>query len=128
MTDAALHIRPEDARPARWAAPTRGHVSFRTIVDAAQGPSHGLAQGIAELKRGDRENSHHHDLPEIGHVLSGSGFLTLEGQDMEISEGDTIFVPPGLRHGWAAAEMPLRVLYTFPADRLSDVAYHWACG
>lgn len=125
MTRAAIHVHAADTELAAWHDPERGDVKFRRLIDAAEGPAGDLVQGIAEFEQGGRENPHTHDVPETGFVLEGEGLLTLDGRDVAVRAGDMLYMPAGLAHGWSAPDGALRVLFTFPADRLVDVAYHW---
>jgi quercetin dioxygenase-like cupin family protein len=126
MTTPALRIRASDTRTQHWPDRRRqGTVAFHTLVDADGGPSSGLVQGRAEFGPGDHEGMHSHDRPETAYVLDGGGTLTLRGDDKTVEPGDMVFVPAGLVHGWRAGEEGLRLLYSFPADRLSEVAYDW---
>jgi len=40
----------------------------------------------------------HHNSEEIYHVLSGSGVMTVDNEQFEIKEGDTICIPVGSFH------------------------------
>lgn len=124
---AAVRVHAVDTELNHWDDRDRkGAVGFRTLIDTDHGPSSGVTQGIAEFAPGDTEGRHHHDLPETAFVLDGGGHLDLPGEAMAVRAGDMLFVPPGLVHGWRAGDDGMRLLYTFPADRLADVAYHWA--
>ncbi|PRY92698.1 quercetin dioxygenase-like cupin family protein [Hasllibacter halocynthiae] len=125
MTGAVVHIREADTRLDAWDDPARGRVNFRTLVDAEHGPSASIVQGIVEMRAGQVERRHHHDRPETGYVIEGEGFLLAGPDRVAIGAGDAVFVPAGLIHGWSAPDGPMRVLFTFAADRLSDVPYHW---
>jgi mannose-6-phosphate isomerase-like protein (cupin superfamily) len=41
---------------------------------------------------------HHNDLEEIYYVLSGRGLMTVGDETREVSAGDAVYVPRGLRH------------------------------
>jgi quercetin dioxygenase-like cupin family protein len=126
MTAPAIQIRSRDTDRRHWDDRGRqGDVAFRTLVDADGGPSSGLVQGLAEFAPGDHEGLHRHDRPETAFVLDGGGVLVLRGEEKPVEPGDMLFLPAGLVHGWRAGEEGMRVLYSFPADRFSEVAYHW---
>ena len=108
-----------------WTDPRHGKVRFRTLIDGADGPTRALVHGIAEFEAGGFENPHSHDIPETAHVLDGTGQARLGDRRADVAAGDTVFVPAGVVHGWTAADTRLRVLYTFPADRFDEVAYHF---
>jgi quercetin dioxygenase-like cupin family protein len=126
MTTPALRIRSADTRERRWPdSRKQGSVVLRTLVDADGGPSSGVVQGLAEFAPSDHEGMHSHDRPETAFVLDGGGTLKLKGDDKVVEPGDMLFIPAGLPHGWQAGEEGLRLLTTFPGDRLSEVSYEW---
>ena len=49
-------------------------------------------------RKGDRDQYHSHDFPEIAFVLSGVGRYKIEGRLYEIREGDLLIFNPGVRH------------------------------
>lgn len=116
-------VRREEPEWEVWDSPERGRVRFRTLIDGAAGPTAGLVQGLAEIEPGDHEGRHRHTLPQVAHVLSGRGEASLGDRTVPIEAGDTVFIPAGVTHGWRAGDVPLRFLYTFPADRFADVSY-----
>ena len=118
-------VRRSDPQVTDWNDDMRGSVSFRTLIDGATQETHGLVQGIGFLPRGGEKKAHHHDIPETLHVIAGVGEARFEGKTVDLAPGDTLYVPPGTVHAWAAPEEPMRFLYTFPADRFEDVAYHF---
>lgn len=121
--DPAIFIARDAPDIRDWSDPRHGDLSYRTLVDADHGPSTGLVQGIAYIPRGGAENPHRHDMPETVHVLAGRGKVRLGDREIGLSPGDTVFVPAGLMHGWSAPDEPLRLLYTFAANRFADVTY-----
>lgn len=56
--------------------------------------------GVAEFPAGSNPGSHKHDIQEeIIYILEGSGRMVLEGgEEISLSPGVTIYVPPGLDH------------------------------
>lgn len=53
---------------------------------------------------GARTHWHTHPLGQTLQVLSGAGFVQLEGQDkLSIMPGDVIWIPPGVKHWHGAA-------------------------
>lgn len=104
----------------RWDDPRRGRVAFATLVEGG-----GLVQGLARFAPGDREARHSHDIPETVHVVEGAGAAELGDRLEPLWRGDTVQVPAGLVHAWAAPDGPMTLLYTFPADRFADIAYRW---
>jgi len=78
------------------------------------GPSTGfadLAVTTQDLPPGTRINPHRHDrTEEVLFVHSGSGILTIGDQTLEVREGSTIRVPPGIRHGIENPDGNLRIV------------------
>ena len=132
MTDpthppALVHVRSGDTDLQSWDDPDRqGSVRFRTLIDAGGGPSSDLVQGLAVFEAADTEGAHSHDRPETAYVTSGGGTLTAGDEDTAAEAGDMLFIPAGLVHAWRAGEQGMQVLYSFPGDRMSEVAYDWA--
>jgi len=59
------------------------------------------AQSLAEavVPAGTRTRLHRHrETEELYHVTSGEGLLTLGGETMKVSPGDTALIPPGTPH------------------------------
>jgi quercetin dioxygenase-like cupin family protein len=125
MTGPAIQIHERDTDLRGWDSAAKGEVKFRTLIDAAGGPSSALVQGIAEFPPAGTEAMHRHDRPETAFVLSGGGALLLRGEERAVEPGDMLFVPAGLSHGWRAGEEGLRLLWSFPGDRLDEVSYDW---
>jgi len=123
MTD-PVHIPAGSPDLQSWDDPRHGRVRYRLLVDADYGPSRGVTQGVVEFAPGDRENLHRHPShSETIHVLEGRGEAELPGRTLALSPGDTVFVPAGVLHAWSAPEAEMRLLFTFPADRLEEVSY-----
>lgn len=58
-------------------------------------------QSLAEasLPPGKRTQPHYHPrAEEIYYILSGTGVMTLSGQDRDVGPGDAIAIPPGAHH------------------------------
>ncbi len=57
----------------------------------------------------------HQDFEEALFVLKGRGKIWVEGEFMDIEEGDAIIIPPGVVHMTLnALETPLRMICFFP--------------
>ncbi|WP_340818437.1 cupin domain-containing protein [Methanolobus sp. WCC4] len=73
-----------------------------TIRELMHPQVHGnSAQSIAEatVPAGASTLLHRHDITEeIYHILSGSGLLTLDDEYIEVKEGDSICIHPGMSH------------------------------
>jgi quercetin dioxygenase-like cupin family protein len=100
-----------------------GAPRYRLLIDADGGPSRALCQGIFLFAAGQDEPRHHHAIDETIHVLSGQGTFRLGDRSHPIGPGDSVFIPAGLPHAFAA-EKETRLFFTFPADRFAEVAFH----
>jgi len=70
------------------------------------------------VPRSQQEHRHphtHQDFEEAIFVLNGRGKIWVEGEFMDIVEGDAIIIPPGIVHMTLnATETPLRLVCFFP--------------
>jgi mannose-6-phosphate isomerase-like protein (cupin superfamily) len=59
---------------------------------------------VWELDPGVSEGDHIHDgdseLEEIYYFLEGEGVMSVEDEDVPVTAGDSIMVPPGVDHGF----------------------------
>lgn len=125
MTD-PIFIRADAPELQRWSDERLGRAQYRLLVDASGGPSRAIVQGLLYMERGDREALHRHpDHPETVHVIEGEGVAQFPGRSVPLHPGDTLFVPAGTPHGWAAPDTDMTLIFTFPADRLANVAFRF---
>lgn len=103
-----------DARMFEFQPYPRGSAAIKRIVEQKAVGSQRLAGlGFLELPPGGIFPEHTHpEREEVYYVLSGSGKILVEGQEVEAQEGITLYVsgetPHGLRN---VADKPLRVVY-----------------
>jgi mannose-6-phosphate isomerase-like protein (cupin superfamily) len=86
-----------------------------TIREVAGLPSgNAVQQSLAEamVPPGGETVEHYHTVAEeIYHFVSGSGRLRLGGEECDVRSGDTVVIPPGVRHKlWNLAPAPLVLL------------------
>jgi mannose-6-phosphate isomerase-like protein (cupin superfamily) len=64
----------------------------------------------------------HRESEELYHILSGTGRMTLGGEEFAIAPGDTLLIPPGIPHRLRnTGDEPLRLLCACsPAYRHGD--------
>ena len=97
-----------------------GGLQYRLLIDADGGPSSDLCQGIYYLQENHAESPHRHNVSETIYVLKGNGRAILGDQTIELSEGDTLFIPAGQVHEFEADAM-MEMMFTYPVDRFADV-------
>jgi quercetin dioxygenase-like cupin family protein len=126
MTVEAIVRREDDCPPEGW-DDAKGRLGWRTLLSGDVTPTVGLTAGIAETPPGGFLALHRHAPPELYHVLSGEGRMSLAGEERMIRAGDTVYIPGNAWHG-VRNEGPdlLRIFYVFPVDAFSDVTYDFA--
>lgn len=64
---------------------------------------------------GDRIPRHWHDIDEVGMYEAGTARVHLEGQDIDVVAGATVFIPAGAVHGTVnTGSEPVEVRAVFP--------------
>lgn len=128
----AADIRPvfvteADRSREAWDVEGRGSVSWFTMLSGDITPTDTFSCGIAEFAPGGGDLApHRHTHPEIYHILSGRGRVTIDGVPREVSAGMTVFIPGDAEHGVANdSDEVLRLFYVFATDRFSDVVYRF---
>jgi mannose-6-phosphate isomerase-like protein (cupin superfamily) len=86
-----------------------------TIREVAGVPSgNAVQQSLAEatVPAGGETVEHYHSVAEeIYHFVSGAGRLRLGGEESDVRSGDTVVIPPGVRHKlWNLGPAPLVLL------------------
>jgi quercetin dioxygenase-like cupin family protein len=116
---------PPDERPDDgWNDPMRGKVAWRTHLSGERTATAEIVCGIAYFERGDVLKRHRHPIAEVVHVLAGRGIAEIDGVEVDMMPGSTIFVPPGAMHQWrTVSDEGLRFFYVFGADKFEDVDY-----
>ena len=89
----------------------------RRLVDSGGGyevvhSSRGLEVGVYVLVAPEPDRQQPHDDDEVYVVLTGSGVLDVEGEQVELHEGHAAFVPAGAEHRFVGYEQ-LAVLVIF---------------
>jgi mannose-6-phosphate isomerase-like protein (cupin superfamily) len=78
--------------------------------------SPGLEIGVYVLVAPEPDHQQPHADDEVYVVLEGQGALEIEGELVELHEGEATFVPAGARHGFVGYEQ-LSVLVIFEKGR-----------
>ena len=79
-----------------------GPVSRQPIVSAAKSDYFNFSQ--VNFYAGAKNKFHSHTSDQILFVLSGVGYVASESEQIEITEGDTAFIPAGEKHWHGAAD------------------------
>jgi mannose-6-phosphate isomerase-like protein (cupin superfamily) len=100
-------LRPEQLEP----YVTRDGSSVREIAGPAPGNASNQSLAEATVTAGGETVEHFHRASEeIYAFVSGRGRMRLGDEEAEVSAGDVVVIPPGVRHKlWAESE-PLVVL------------------
>jgi len=83
--------------------------------------SDGLEVGVYVLVAPEPDHQTAHSDDELYVVLEGRGTLTIEGEPVELTEGEAAFVPAGADHRFTGYE-GLSVLVVFPRRTASGAA------
>jgi mannose-6-phosphate isomerase-like protein (cupin superfamily) len=78
--------------------------------------SPGMELGVYALVAPEPDRQQPHDRDELYVVLEGRGTLEIEGERVELKEGEASFVPAGAEHRFVGYE-GLSVLVIFAGDR-----------
>lgn len=82
--------------------------------------------GVAEIEPGVTEEIHlHRHVPaEAYYILSGNGFVSIDGRETKVTTGSAVFVPSNSLHALGnTGDETLRVLYVFGVSSFKDVEY-----
>ena len=72
------------------------------------------------LQPGERVLLHTHPVEESLTFLSGEGVATLDGDIVEVGPGVTLFIPPGVVHGFACTAGQMHVLFVFSTHDFAE--------
>jgi mannose-6-phosphate isomerase-like protein (cupin superfamily) len=91
---------------------TRDGSSVREIAGPAPGNAANQSLAEATVQPGGETAEHFHRASEeIYTVVSGTGRMRLGDQESDLRPGDTVVIPPGIRHKlWSGPAQPLVVL------------------
>lgn len=109
-----------------WDDPSRGKVSWRTLLSADRTPTSAMTVGIAEVAPGTPLGyyRHRHEPAEVYYILAGEGLVTIDDVDHPVRAGSTVFIPGNAWHGaHNTGSEVLRLLYAFAVGSIADVTY-----
>lgn len=82
--------------------------------------SRGLFVAQQWLQPGERVLLHTHPVEESLTFLTGEGVASLGDDVVDIGPGVTLFVPPGVVHGFACTSGQMQVLFVFSTHELAE--------
>lgn len=93
---------------------------LQAIVDESIG-ANALYLGQQWLEPGDRVLPHTHPVEEVLVFLAGSGEATLGEEIVPFGAGVSLFIPPGVVHGFHnTGDATLHLLVVFPTPRFAE--------
>lgn len=103
-----------------------GRVRWKTLLSGDRTPTAEITAGIVEIPPGEQLSLHQHAEAETYFIVSGQGFVLLDGERHRVQAGATVFIPGGIDHtiGGTGDEL-LVVYYSFPVDSFDQVKYEY---
>ena len=108
------------------AVAARSAVRWKLLVSGDRGPSAGVVSGVGEVAPGGALLRHHHEPEETYYVVSGRGYVEIDGVRADVGPGTAVFIPSSAWHAlYCTGAEPLVFVFTFARDRFADVKYHF---
>lgn len=127
MASTGYSTHSRDAALDGWNDPVHGQVRWRTLISGDRSPTSGIVLGIAEIDAGGSLGLHRHAPPEFYLGLSGTGKVTINGNEHLIESGSAVYIPGGAEHGIVAGDDGLVFAYGFGVDDFSAISYVFSC-
>lgn len=119
----------DDLEWAGWPAEQvseRGAVTWKALQGANGDEDTHLTLGVARVLKDQSLEAHRHTQPETYYVLSGSGLVTIENKEFEVSADSMIYIPGDALHKINNySDEELRILYLFSEPDFSKVIYRF---
>ena len=109
----------------RWDDPSRGAITWQTLISAGTTATQGLICGIASLKPGDDLALHQHTEPEIYIGVAGECDVVVDGVSHQLGPEIVLFIAGNALHGIKAVDQPVRFFYCFARDGFDQIAYRF---
>lgn len=91
-------------------------VRIRLLIDRERDGAPTYVLRMIEVDPGGNTPDHDHPFEHENFVVDGKGEVMIEGEWRQVSKGDIIFVPPGVRHQYRnTGESVFRFLCGIPA-------------
>lgn len=120
-----LTIYKAGSRPSQRGNPEyfTGTVWIEPVVDAP-GPAR-ISAAKVMFEPGARTNWHTHPYGQTLQVLTGAGYVQVEGQErLDILPGDTVWIPPHLKH-WHGARADSVMIHLALQEKEGGSAAEW---
>jgi mannose-6-phosphate isomerase-like protein (cupin superfamily) len=126
MNGRAMVVNESDVPLVHWSDPVRGEVGFRTLLGGEETPTGSFTAGVTEMEPGGWLGHHRHEPPEVYYIVHGEGSLMIEGQQLAVSAGSTVFIPGSAEHAIRnTGDEPLRFFYAFAVGSFADIEYRF---
>ena len=71
----------------------------------------GIQAGIIRLHPSENDTQEPHSVDEVYYVIEGNGFIKIDGEDHQIRQGTSIFVPAKADHKFHGNKQDLVIFY-----------------
>ena len=120
-------VETRDQQRDGWDDPVKGRIGWRTLFSGDATPTNALTAGLAEVEPNGWLGLHRHTPAEVYYVIEGTGVVTIEGMDHNVSAGTALFIPGDAEHGVRnPGTAPLRFVYVFPSDSFGEIEYRFS--
>lgn len=108
--------------------PTRGEVTWHTLISAPNTETSDLSVGIAICPpKTGQLCAHRHDQAEVYHIPEGEGEITIDGISADVVAGSTVFIPRNAEHKIVnRGNEILRWFYVFAEGSFENVIYRFS--
>lgn len=126
--DEPVVLHEQDCPLERWEDPSRGDVTWRTLLSGDRTPTRALTMGVAELPPGGSSelHEHRHAPVEAYYILAGEGVVSIDDVSFPVRAGSVVYIPGDVPHSAAnTGREPLRLIYVFAVDSFDQVEYRF---
>ena len=69
------------------------------LISPQNSSTQNISIQISEVPVGSEQPIHAHEPEQCYYIIRGKGFMIIEGESKEVSEGDAIYIPSNHKHG-----------------------------
>ena len=77
----------------------RDNITSYLLVSKKTCEAEKLSITLVEMELGGIQHIHAHEPEQVYHIIEGSGLMTVDGEQISVEVGDTIFFPSFAEHG-----------------------------